>query len=229
MIADPDLLKKITLPFRYDKEIACVTGKILPKWESNPPAWALTLRNSGLLSLHNEEADLIISPYDCGVFSCHQAIKRDIFFKAGGFNPENTAGLWIGDGETGLNIKIRKLGYKFAYTGNSVIYHTIPESRMTQQYLNKRLSNQGNSDSYTDYKKHRYKSKDLYLRIFRHFFLLLAIQPLRLLLKGLTASKFWRIELGKFSYYFSRVEYDYKLIRDENWRRLVLKENWLND
>ena len=34
--------------------------------------------------------------------------RKDIFFSSGGFNPENTAGEWIGDGETGLNIKIKE-------------------------------------------------------------------------------------------------------------------------
>ena len=229
MIADPDLLKEIVRPFMYDNMIACVTGKVLPKWETTPPPWVLRLCNNGLLSLHDEKADLIISPYDCGVFSCHQAIRREVFFEAGGFNPENTAGKWVGDGETGLNIKVRELGYKFAYTGSSVIQHMIPRSRMTQRYLNKRLANQGNCDSYTEYKRNRYGNLKLYQRIFSHIMSLIIIRPSILVVKCLSFSKSWRIELAYFPYYFNRIKYDYRLIRDEKWRELVLKCDWLNE
>ena len=138
MIADPDLLMEIMRPFEFDNNVASVTGRVLPHWEVPPPDWVTDLCNNALLSLNDPVEDFIISHEDCNVFSCHQAIKRDIFFKAGGFNPENTAGEWIGDGETGLNIKIKKNGYKFGFNGKSIIYHMIPESRMTQSYLNKR-------------------------------------------------------------------------------------------
>ena len=65
-----------------------------------------------------------------------------------GTNPENTAGEWVGDGETRLNIKIKNLGYKFAFNGKGIIYHIIPSERMKQSYLNGRLYNQGNCDSF---------------------------------------------------------------------------------
>ena len=228
MVAAPDLLKEIVQPFMHDKRIACVTGKVLPKWEAKPPPWILVLCNNGLLSLHDEKADLIISSYDCGVFSCHQAIRREVFFKAGGFNPENTAGEWVGDGETGLNIKIRELGYKFAYTGRSVIHHMIPRSRMTQRYLNKRLANQGNCDSYTDYKRHRYGNMKLLQRILHHVISLAIVKPLMLFSKCLSFSESWRIELAYIPYYFNRIKYDYRLMKDEKWRKLVLKCDWLD-
>lgn len=229
MVADPDLLKEIVQPFMYDNKIACVTGKVLPKWEVEPPRWILELCNNFYLSLHDAKEDLIISPYDCGVISCHQAIKREVLFEVGGFNPENTAGEWIGDGETGLNIKVKDLGYKFAYTGSSVIYHMIPPTRMTQAYLNKRLANQGNCDSYTAYKKHRYGNEKLYEQICQHIMSLMLRRPLRLIAKCLLLKKSWRIELAYFSYYFNRIKYDYRLIKDEKRRQLVLKDDWLND
>ena len=71
--------------------------------------------------------------------------------KSGGYNPENTRGEWIGDGEAGLNRKLQELGYWSGYISSSITYHMIPTERMTQGYLNKRLANQGNCDSYSDY------------------------------------------------------------------------------
>ena len=56
---------------------------------------------------------------------------------------------------TGLNIKIRSMGYRFAYTASSNIYHVIPKERMTLSYLVRRVGNQGYCDSYTEYRSHR--------------------------------------------------------------------------
>ena len=161
MIADHNLLSEIIKVFECDPKIASVTGRVLPKWEIKPPDWIIKLCFNGLLSLNNPPEDFIISKDDCNIFSCHQAILKEVFFASGGFNPDIIKGEWIGDNETGLNIKIKELGYKFGYTGASIIYHLIPPERMTQSYLNKRLANQGNCDSYTDFRKYHYSNFSL--------------------------------------------------------------------
>lgn len=228
MIAHPDLLKEIIKPFFLDEEIATVSGKVLPKWERKPPNWVLVLCNNSLLSLHDREEDLVISPYDCCVFSCHQAIKKTIFFRTGGFNPENTAGIWIGDGETGLNIKIKDLGYKFAYIGTSLTYHMIPAFRLTQKYLNYRLGNQGNCDSYTDYKKNIYGKTKLFLRILSHIGNLIK-HAIFIIMKLSLFKVSWRMSRAYLSYYLNRIKYDFRLSKDKTLRQLVLKCDWLDD
>lgn len=228
MIADKDLLKEIIKPFSIDGMVSSVTGTVIPKWEVPPPQWVLELCMNGLLSLNERQEDLIISQFDCGVFSCHQAIRRDVFFESGGFNPENTAGEWIGDGETGLNIKIKELGYKFAFIGSSIIHHIIPPSRMTQEYLNNRLGNQGNCDSYTEYRKYRYSSEELYRHILTNAINILK-RSVHFIVSLLLADRMWRMHRAYLSYYIKRIKYDYRLIKDESWRKLVLKYNWLEE
>src|SRR5262249_43340991 len=71
MIAEPDLLKEIVKPFSYDLKVAAVTGPVLPKWMQEPPRWVANLCVNELLSLQDRPERLLISPYDCGVFSCH--------------------------------------------------------------------------------------------------------------------------------------------------------------
>lgn len=234
MIADRDLLREIIKPFRMDDKVASVTGRVLPRWEQTPPKWILDYCVNGLLSLCDKPEDLIISNHDCGVFSCHQAMRRDVFFKAGGFNPENTAGEWIGDGETGLNIKIKDLGYKFAYIGSSIIYHMIPPSRMTQRYLNKRLANQGNCDSYTEYRRYVFSNFSLGKRILNYSkkaILRGILLCLKLVLYycGLRFYGTWRLDRAYISYNLNRIKYDCRLMSDEHWRKLVLKDDWLNE
>ncbi len=226
MIAAPDLLREIIKPFFMDKKIATVTGRVLPKWETPPPKWVLKNCNNAWLSLNNRIEDLIIAEYDVGVYSCHQAIRREIFYESGGFNPENTAGEWIGDGETGLNIKIKALEYKFAYIGSSITYHMIPATRMTQSYLNKRLKNQGACDSYTDYRKYRYSKMRLFIKILEH----IVKMPLcffYILLSTVRWNGSWRLGIAYIYYFYQRIKYDLRLLRDHEWRTHVLKENWL--
>lgn len=228
MLADEELIKNLIRTFSMDYNVASATGKVLPKWEVTPPEWILKLCNNYLLSLNDRVEQLIISPNDVGVFSCHQAVLKDVFFKSGGFNPENTAGEWIGDGETGLNIKIKELGYSFAYNGESVIYHMIPSSRMTQSYLNKRMANQGNCDSYTEYRKYNYNEIQLALQIFKYI-IHISCDFLRLVPRWILQRDSWRLFLARVYYYRNRIKYDMRLIYDESWRALVLKKNWLEE
>ena len=46
-------------------------------------------------------------------------INKKSSFEAGGFNPENTKGEWIGNGESGLNLKLLDKGYLLGYTCDS--------------------------------------------------------------------------------------------------------------
>jgi len=228
MIADVNLLREIVKPFDFDPKVAAVTGRVLPKWANRPPQWILEFCSNFLLSLHDRPEFLVISPYDCGVISCHQALRRDAFLKSGGFNPENTAGEWIGDGETGLNIKLAKLGCWFAYIGASITHHVIPPERMTQEYLNKRLANQGNCDSYTAYRRNAYSKFDLIKRIFLHVKSMFS-QGLKVLIKRPLNRRSWHLNRAYIDYYRSRVIYDARLLTDENWRKMVMKYDWLNE
>jgi glucosyl-dolichyl phosphate glucuronosyltransferase len=226
MIADVDLLVEIIKVFKLDPKVATVTGRVLPKFEVPPPKWVTELCNNALLSLNDPKEELIISKDDCNVFSCHQAIKRNIFLEAGGYNPENTAGEWIGDGETGLNIKIKKLGFKFGYNGDSVIHHIIPQKRMTQSYLNGRLANQGNCDSYTLYREKRFTNPNLFWQILKnciYYFVALSIT----FVMFVTGRNKWRVLFARSFYYIRRVKYDLRLIYSIDWRNFVLKDDWL--
>ena len=83
MIADENLLREIVKPFALDDRIGAVTGMVLPRWEDPPPDWVRKHCLNGVLSLNVREEELLVTSYDCGVYSCHQAIRRDAFFRAG--------------------------------------------------------------------------------------------------------------------------------------------------
>jgi len=229
VIADKDLLREIVKIFDYDPKIASATGRVLPRWESEPPKWVRKIFYNCLLSINDPPEELIISNDDCNVFSCHQAVSREAFFKSGGFNPENTAYTrWMGDGETGLNIKIKDLGYRFGFIGTSKLYHIIPSYKMTQAYANRRLANQGSSDSYTQYRKHNYSKRQLAGQIPKHL-IMMAISEIRCALNMIRRDASWHLHHAYLFYYLNRIKYDYKLLSDGSWREFVKKNNWLSE
>ncbi|MCX8069899.1 MAG: glycosyltransferase [Thermodesulfovibrionales bacterium] len=227
MVADKELLIEIVRCFE-DEKVGSATGKVLPMWESDPPEWVLKLCQNAYLSLHDRGDHFFISDDDFGVYSCHMAIRKDVFFECGGFNPENTAGEWIGDGETGLNIKVKEKGYKFGYNGRSIIYHMILPSRMTQEYLNKRLANQGNCDCYTEFKKHRFTREQLLQRI-QEYSIKIIEHTFYATQKKKAGDITWRINEAYRYYYMNRIQYDCRLMMDKDWQELVLKDNWIDE
>ena len=228
MLADPQLLERIVEVFDTDESIASVTGKVLPRWDTEPPTWVLEHLKNSLLSLNDLGEATIISNEDPGVFSCHQAVRRDVFMAAGGFNPDTNADLFTGDNETGLNIKIRKLGYRFAYVGTAVTQHMIPASRMTQKYLNGRMADQGFCDSYTDYRAIHPGRGRLARRIVAHS-ALIGVAAFKAGVKRIAGNSGWHIDLARTRYHRNRARYDARLLTDEHWRRFALRDNWLTD
>lgn len=227
MIADRNLLVEIVKVFALDPKIGTATGMIIGQFDVPPPRWVKKYLINGYLSLtgENRTEELIITPDDL-VYSCHQAIRRDVFFSAGGFNPENTAGVWIGDGETGLGIKIKKQGYKFAYNAKSIIHHIIPQSRTTLRYFIGRKANQGFADSYTDYRKHRNRAKIVPLMLKRNTIILgiaLSVTLLKIVL-GLLS---WHFFPAEIMYFYKRNVYDLRLYRYETFRRIVEIDDWV--
>lgn len=228
MAAESGMLRELLGLFELDAAIATATGRVLPKWQCEPPIWVKKYCQNSLLSLQLRPEELIVSPDDVGVYSCHQAIRKKVLLECGGFNPENTGGIWVGDGESGLNLKIKARGYRFAYTSKAVTHHLIPPGRMTQQYLNRRLENQGYSDSFTWFRAERPDDSRLFRSQIRCL-LECGRESLRLVKRILSFHGDWRLNRARISYHRARFSYIGRLRRDPHWREFVLKDNWIDE
>lgn len=228
MLASPDMLTRIVDGFAEGANVGAATGKVLPRWETEPPVWVLELCRNSLLSLNDLGDNLMVTDDDPGVFSCHQAILREAFMAAGGFNPDTNAGEFTGDNETGLNIKVKKLGYRFAYVPTAITQHMIPASRMTQRYLNSRLADQGYCDSYTDYRRLSPGRARLARRIAAHS-ALAGGALMRAVAKRAAGKTTWRLDLARIFYHRNRAKYDARLLRHEKWRQFARRDDWLSD
>jgi len=225
MVATPNLLSELVKAFDLHPEVGTATGRVLPQWEVEPPPWVRKYLSNSLLSLSDPPEPLIISSSDCGVFSCHQAILKTVFLKTGGFHPENTAGIWLGDGETGLNQEIVAMGYRTAFIGTSVTYHVIPVERMTQAYLNTRLRNQGRADGYTLMRTKRAQVSvgAEVLRSLGTFTMECATG----LVHSVRDVHRLRLVLGMAHYHVARIAFLRRVQSDADFRTMVMKEDWL--
>lgn len=229
MLPDKSALEEIVKVFDMDLNVAVAGGRVLPKWEFDPPEWLLKYFKDGSLSLIEKNEKLVIAQYDLGIYSCHQAILRDILFKCGGFNPDIVKEKLIGNGETGLNIKILDAGYNFAYVNDSVSYHIIPRSRMTQKYLNFRFGNQGNCDSFTIFRRNENSKKVLMKLILLSHIPQMTKYLFRSFSKQALNEDLWRLHRAYFHYFFNRMKSDLKLVTDNDWRQFVLKYDYISE
>ena len=225
MLADRCLLREL-IPIFDNSKIGLATGRILPKWEKKPPKWIQRYCNNIFLSLNDLGRQTKIAEYDLGVFSCHEAIRKEAFWETGGFHPEYTRDEYYGDGETGLNEDIINNGWLVGYVGKSKIYHMIPPGRMTQKHINKFMANGGNAVSYRDYRKKAFVERDLPIR-FLGYLKAFIKDSFKIAKETLAGRSTLRFIIATFCYYRARVLYDLRVVKDKEFREVVITTDWL--
>ncbi len=169
VLVSGDWLKTLLEPFR-DPLVACSGGKILLKFEAEPPDWVGQFRGGGLglLDLGDETLEFTKSG---AVYGGNMAVRRAVLYETGGFNPDGFADprllLLRGDGEIGLLQKIYNLGYKVVYEPRAWVYHRISASKLTAEYFYRRSFAGGISLSYARIRGLRDKQR-LTLRLLKH-------------------------------------------------------------
>ncbi|RJS78985.1 glycosyltransferase family 2 protein [Methanophagales archaeon] len=224
-ICDPNWLSELIKPYS-NPEVGCVGGKILPKWEVKPPDWIEQYWDYLSLLDWGDEVKELKTPE---IYGCNFSIRKSVLFEVGGFNPDSFGDIWLGDGETGLLRKVLSANYKIVYTPEAVVWHVIPESRLTIEYMKRRFANEGACSSYTLHYGNRNLGKMRLLFYFNIF-------GLRALACSLLAAKsrFFKktVDYYKYlftsSYYKSRCLYELRLIYDNKLRKLVEREDWIN-
>jgi len=145
-----------------NKEVVLAGGNNLPLYESPPPKWlkyfwikekyGKWMGQLSLIDFYEKERELPAF----FAFGCNLIIKKDIFYKFGGTNPDvvpKEKQRFQGDGETALSIKLNNNGYFLHFNPKIKIYHFVPTGRMTLEYFQKRAFYQGVCDSFSKIRK----------------------------------------------------------------------------
>lgn len=228
VVVPAEWLSEMVRPFE-DSTVAAVGGKtagLFPEGKEIPQWWLSIVRASlSLLDLGDKSRPMTPpeSPY-----GCNMAIRRSILEEVGGFNADVFADKALlrywGDGEVGLAKKLYKKGYKIWYSASAWLYHRVPESRLSEEYLKKRAHDEGISGMFTFYRAKPHISSllnntmSLMLRftvskIWHH----LSSQPDQKLRRLLAAAN-----------YSSQMQQTFRLLSDRRLREYVLKDNFLD-
>jgi glycosyltransferase involved in cell wall biosynthesis len=223
--ADPNWLKAL-LDGYTDEQVGCVGGKILLIWEYEPPDWIKSYASGYLGGL--DLGDHILELKEPGIYGCNLSIRNSVLSLVGGFNPDSFGSFWLGDGETGLVRKVLQAGWKIMYKPEAIVWHVIPASRITLAYLKRRSANQGTCSSYAAYRQNHPGRGRLFLSAFEQGLKGTFLQALALGYKLLSSDE--RYHKGiRAAYYWRRLKYDLQLMYDKKLRKLVEKDDWLED
>lgn len=154
---DPGWLQAYAEAFAQRPEMAAAGGPVRPIWEVSPPTWLLDFigdaKMFGPLSLMEPYNEFRLGP-DGFFWGVNMAIRRDVLFDVGGFNPELIGGLTVGDGESGLNRKLQERGWLVGYVPDALVYHHISAARMTLDYFCKWQGHLAGAQMYCRYHAH---------------------------------------------------------------------------
>jgi glucosyl-dolichyl phosphate glucuronosyltransferase len=145
------------------RQAEAVVGRILPKWETRPPGWLAALaqgEESSYFSLLDRGTHgFYIDP--SFVYGDNFLIPRQLVFDLGGFHPDSMPAdqlRYRGDGESALMLRFKEAGCRAWYDPAATVYHRVPRSRMSLDYLRKRAFAQGISDSFTEIRSKKYET-----------------------------------------------------------------------
>jgi glucosyl-dolichyl phosphate glucuronosyltransferase len=137
---DAGWLQAYARAFSEHPSMAAAGGPVRPVWETPPPRWLSDwVKRSAvfpILSLMEPYQEFRLGP-EGYFFGVNMAVRRDLLFEVGGFNPELIGSRTVGDGESGLNRKLRDRSYHIGYVPEALVHHHIPPHRMTVDYVKK--------------------------------------------------------------------------------------------
>lgn len=148
--------------FASNAEAVAAGGPILPIYETEEPGWMSHYTRqliTGKLFLGNSQREFPRGSYPGGGNACY---RKRVFDTVGLFNVElgRKGNSLIGAEEKDLFDKMTTRGMKFYYLPNAILYHIIPEKKLTQDYFNRLTYGIGVSE--------RYRTRQISMRKYRN-------------------------------------------------------------
>lgn len=221
----PDWLKEISNVFKGNKNAAGVAGKIEIKWDEEPPEWIYEYEiQLGKLDYGNEVK------YEVGLYmnAGNLSIKKDVLIDVGGFNPEMVGNWLLGDGETGLWLRLKNRNMLIGWAPKALMYHyQIAKKNATQNDIKRRFINNGICIPYNIYAIKKEGTAALIKNIFyalRKGFRW-KMKSIRYSLTGIKEQEY--NAMFRSAYYFAQIGYTWKILSDKNFRNSLTRNDWL--
>jgi glucosyl-dolichyl phosphate glucuronosyltransferase len=228
---DPGWLAAYAEQFAMHPEMAAAGGPVRPIWESPPPGWLMRFMADypemfPVLSLMEPYPEFRLSAQGW-FFGVNMAIRRSVLVDLGGFNPDSFGSIWLGDGETGLNRRLRETSALIGYVPEALVYHHVPRERMSAGYFRRRQANDGACDVYALYHRAGVPGPAGLAREAGRIVARSARDWLAApLLWDRTDPRSLRVQMRAVRG-FSQLRYVLRLLVDARLRVLVTRQNWL--
>lgn len=144
---DKDWLKEVLKAFNSHKEISCVGGNTIPKFDAAKPSWITgnVLKLYGSTGSGDHDKFMIFPEYPVGL---NMAFRNEVFTQVGEFNTKlgRIKNSLLSNEEREIFYRISKADLKVLYASKAILYHRIPRDRMSKSWVFKRFYWQGISD-----------------------------------------------------------------------------------
>ncbi len=143
--AEPPWLEKLAEGFA-DPRTACVGGRALPAFEASRSGWPEWLpgRFVGFFSIvdHAGRRELHYPGYPAGT---NIAFRKRALRDTGMFSPRlgRSGASLLSMEETDLCLRLERAGHRIVYLPEAVVRHTVPEERLTRDWVRERARWQG--------------------------------------------------------------------------------------
>lgn len=221
----PDWLKEIAEVFELNKEAVGVAGKIIIRWDETPPEWINNYENFlGKLNYGDE------IKYETGLYmnAGNLSIKKDVLIEVGGFNPEMIGDWLMGDGETGLWIRLRKKNYKIGWAPKAIMEHyQIAKKNATVDDIKRRFMNNGICIPYNIYAVDKHGYKALILNMYLAFKQSMRWRMIKFKSALKSDSESEKYAIFRTAFYTAQINYTLKIIFNKEFRTALTKGDWV--
>jgi len=152
---NPECVQEVLNVYAANENVSAVAGKIEIQWDAPAPDWIepylfmLGRLNYGKEVIYRNDIYL-----NGGIFS----IRKDVFNELGGFNPDLVGNYLVGDGDTGLVIKLHKAGKLIGWTPFATMQHLqFVDRQGTERDMGRRFFNTGISNAYGVFRENNFR------------------------------------------------------------------------
>jgi glucosyl-dolichyl phosphate glucuronosyltransferase len=147
-LVNEEYLKSYAEFFKNNKGIEAAGGAIIPKYETKTPNWMSHYTKNlvtGYLYYGNKTIEFTKGKYPGGG---NAAYRKDVFNKVGFFNVDlgRKGDSLVGAEEKDIFDKMNKMGMRFYYIPDAILYHLIPEKKLSKDYFNRLTYSIGKSE-----------------------------------------------------------------------------------
>lgn len=208
------------------EDCAVAGGPIRVDWIDPPPAWAPKLYKFGYLDLGPERKELAWPQF---VYGGNIVVKKALLMAVGGFNPDTSyLDRLVGDGEMGLCRKIYAAGGRIVYEPRALVYHRQFGSTQDMPSMRHRYAQQARFQVYAEYKQNPVPPARLALKALEAL-----VRGVQLRYASATGDASQdvdrRREDAKAHGQFAASRYYARMALSGKFRRIVERENWLED